>query len=228
MTNYSVYSKVGLIPLIVILILIIFYLVLSSSRSVNFITVLSVSLTLVLVSLTVVNVYTTHLQYSMSNTPVIDGDMIKDPANNYLDLKIINKGPGLATNIAWGLKVEGLRAENYFSNIVGFEPNDECLVFSNLLYALSRDDRSVLLKDHIPLFYTNTEEVKYILFLKYKKLMGKNNYYYEKIEFSSNGYKSTQKELIDCKKFETAFDEIKKWQKQVESSSKKTFTIPTG
>ena len=208
------------------------YFIVNNFFSVNF-SILSALLTIAIFFLTAANVYTTYSQYAMANTPVIDGDMIENQTNRCLDLKIINKGPGLATDIEWGLKVEGSDADEYIKKNYDIQNNQEPIVelpvFSNNLYALSRDDRSVLLKDYITPFTKNSDgnKIKYILFLKYKKLMGKNNYYYAKIVFSSDGHKCSHED-ISKEEFDTALNDIKEWEKEVKSSNDKPRVIETG
>ena len=170
----------------------------------------------------------------MANTPFIDGDMVKDPTNRWLDLKISNKGSGLAIGIKWVLKVVGLTADEYIGHIGTIFTNpkviDDLPVFSNTLSALSRDDKSYNLKGYIPPIgkniscndeKSNGSQIKYVLFLNYKKLMGRNNYHCVKIVFLSSGYKCLPHELPDCKEFDTESTAIKEWEESVKLSKDK-------
>jgi hypothetical protein len=217
--------------LVVVLSIIVAYFGMFFLLNINFFTTLSVLLTLVLVVLTAFIVCTTYLQYLMANTPFIDGDMVKDKTNTYLDLKIINKGPGVAVDIEWNLKVEGMSKEDYINASKG-KPSiptrvDDLLVFSNSLFALSRDDRYVTLKGYIPSIgndidckgeKSNGSQSKYVLFLKYKKLMNRNKYHCVKFVFLTSGYKCFSTELPDCNEFNHASIEIKHWKESVNSS----------
>lgn len=230
MVKRLMFLEIAVILLVFLLILTLFYYKINSLRGVNFFTAISVLLTVVLILLSAVNAYTTHLQYTMANKPIIDGIMNKDRTNTYLDLAIINKGPGVAIDIKWVLKVDNLGPNIYVNVIneikkISIIPNtvDDLSVFSNNLYALSRDDRSVTLKGYIPPIGKgcNMSQSKYILFLKYKKLMDNNNYFCSKIVFSSGGYKCSHDDLSDCSEFDDASKENKSWEENVKAFNDK-------
>jgi len=108
--------KDGFILLVISISSYLVYFIVNNPFSFSLLT-LSAFLTIVIIALTIANVCITYFQYTMANTPLIDGDMVKDPTNTWLDLKISNKGSGLAIGIKWVLKVETLTARAYINQI---------------------------------------------------------------------------------------------------------------